>query len=153
MKLLVPLVGCLFLVALSVRASESTSEPNQMEPTALGPYVVSATPFGYLGVKHATARFDLLRFVTFRGGLAYLQIDELFPDSPGVTAGIRQGDRIIGVNGKPIGKWSFSQLKSFGETVEVGQHVKVELYRPSDGSTMLFEIIVAKTPASKRAST
>lgn len=153
MKLLIPLFGCLILATLPARAFDSPSEPDQKEPIRLDPYVVPASPFGYIGVKHGTARFDLLRFVTFRGGLAYLQIDELFPDSPGLIAGIRQGDRIIGVNGKPIGKWSFSQLKYFGQTVEVGQRVKVEIFRPTDGTTTLFEVVVAKKPAAKPAST
>lgn len=147
MRILLPLVAVLLVAAPgSVHAADATSESGPNEPQKLAPYEVAEAPFGYLGIKHASARFDLLRFVTFRGGLAYVQVDEFFPDSPAIRAGIKQGDWIVGVNGKPIGKWSFSQLRRFSETLEVGQHVLVDIYRPSDGSEIHADVVVVRRP-------
>ena len=152
MRLPAPLFVCLLLIVPFLRAADSSGEPNQKEPAKLAPLVVNEAPFGYLGIKHATAKFDVFRLVTFRGSLAYLQVDELNPDSPGLAAGIRQGDRIVAVNGKATREWSFSKLKYFGETLEAGQHVPVELYRPSDGSTVQVEVVVSKRPKTKPVS-
>jgi S1-C subfamily serine protease len=80
-------------------------------------------------------------------------VDELDPDSPALAAGIRPGDWIMGINGKAIGKWSFSQLRRFGETVEVGQHILVDIYRPSDRSDIHAEVVVARKPKAAPAPT
>ena len=152
MRLSVPLFACLLLIVPFLRAADSSIEPNQKEAAKLAPLVVNEAPFGYLGIKHATARFDVFRLITFRGGLAYLQVDELYPDSPGLAAGIRQGDRIVAVDGKATREWTFSKLKYFGDTLEAGQHIALELYRPSDGSTIRVEVVVSKRPKTKPVS-
>ena len=152
MKLLPSFLACLLLIVPSLWAADSISEINPKEPVKLAPYIVKEPPFGYLGIKHGTARFDLLRFITFQGGLAYVQVDEFSPDSPALTAGIKPGDRIIGVNGKPIGKWSFPQLRRYGETVEDGQHILVDIYRPSDKSDIHADVVVTRKPKTKPVS-
>jgi C-terminal processing protease CtpA/Prc len=147
-----PLVACLLSVISPVLAADSANDSPPAEGQKLAPYEVTASPFGYLGIKHASARYDLFRWATFQGGLAYLQIDEFYPDSPALSAGIRQGDWIIGINGKPIGKWSFSQLKRFGETQEIGQHIRVDIYRPSDRSDFHADVVVTRKPKANPVS-
>jgi S1-C subfamily serine protease len=152
MKILLPLIVCMITIASPVKAADSNNDSPQKGPQAMAPYQVVAAPFGYLGVKHGSARYEFLRWITFQGGLAYLQIDELYPDSPALSAGIKQGDWIIGINGKPIGKWSFSQLKHFGETVEIGQHISLDIHRPSDRSDLHADVVVTRKPKANPAS-
>jgi S1-C subfamily serine protease len=146
MKILLTLIACLSAIPISVRASDLSNEAPRKESVKMAPYEVSESPFGYLGIKRASARFDVFRFITFRGGLAYVQIDELYPDSPGLAAGIVPGDWIVGVNGKAIGKWSFSELRHFGETLEIGQYVLVDIFRPSTHTDLHCDIIIARKP-------
>ena len=134
----------LFLPGLMAKPSVATDEPQQ-----LAPYVVKGAPFGYLGIKHATEKLNVLRLITFRGSLEFLQIDELAPDSPGMTAGIKTGDRIVGVDGSPLNKWSYGRLKHYGENVEAGQLMKLEIFRPGDGSTRTIEIVAPRKPKAE----
>ena len=115
----------------------------------MAPYSVSASPFGYLGIKKATLQYgSVLRFITFRGP-KYLKVDELYPDSPGLAAGIEIGDWIVGIDGKPIGQWSMTQLMHFAETVEANQIVKIEVLRGPNRDPMIFNVRVAKQPKAR----
>lgn len=143
-------VGLLTLIT-PVLATDSTADSAQKEPQKLAPYEVTASPFGYLGIKRGSVRYDLLRFITFRGGIAFLRADEFDSASPALAAGIESGDWIMGVNGKPIGKWSFAQLRHFGETVEIGQHIFVDIYRPSDHSAFRADVVVTRKPKATPA--
>lgn len=140
----------LFMLALANLLPRLSAEtPVTVDETQqLAPYVVKGAPLGYLGIKHATAKLNVLRLITFRGSLEFLQIDELSFDSPGIMAGIKTGDRIIGVDGTPINKWSYGRLKRYGEDIEAGQVMKLQIFRPSDGSTHVIEIVAPKKPKS-----
>jgi S1-C subfamily serine protease len=153
MRILVPLVLCVLATVTPAQAADSSAASQQQEPQRLAPYEVTASPLGYLGIKRASAGYDLLRLITFHSGLAFVRVDELDLDSPALAAGIRPGDFILGINGKVIGKWSFSQLRHFGETVEVGQHILVDIYRPGDHSDTHAEVVVARKPKVAPAPT
>jgi S1-C subfamily serine protease len=153
MRILAPLVVCVLAIVTPAQAAEPTPASPQQDPQRLAPYEVTASPLGYLGIKRGSARYDLFRLITFRSGPAFVRVDELDPDSPALAAGIKPGDWIMEINGRAIGKWSFSQLRHFGETVEVGQHILVDIYRPSDHSDIHAEVVVARKPKVAPAPT
>ena len=89
-------------------------------PKEMERFEVKAAPFGYLGIKRATIFMSFFRLVTFRNPVRFVEIDEIYPESPAASAGIKTRDRVTGLNGTPITQWSAGRLKQFGETVEVG---------------------------------
>jgi len=117
----------------------------QEKPNEMAPYNVSVAPFGYLGIKKATLAYNFLSFITFKGP-KHLRVDELYPDSPGIAAGIEIGDLIISIDGKPIGQWSMFQLKHFAETVEVNQIVKIGILRAQSHDPKTLDVKVTKRP-------
>jgi S1-C subfamily serine protease len=139
-------------IAWVAGANAADTRVANTDPVKLETYTVSEAPFGYLGIKHASVVLSPWRLLTFRGGVKYLQIDELYPDSPGLSAGIMPGDRIIGLNGVPIKRWSFRRLKAFGETVEVGRNVILEILRPPETTSRQVAVTIVKRtgPAVKR---
>ena len=76
----------------------------------------------------------------------FVQIEELFPESPGIAAGVRPGDRVTSIDGVAISKFGLRKLRRMGTEVEVGQKMKVEIFRPSDASRHVFDIVIPKKP-------
>lgn len=128
-------------VVVAVKKGQGADRPVEMKPM-----VVSEAPFGYIGVKHATVSLSIFRLLTFRGSIRFLQIDALAPDSPGVRAGIRPGDRILALNGMPLTEWSLGRLKRYGEQVVVGQKIVLSVARPPDYIPMPVTVVITKKP-------
>jgi membrane-associated protease RseP (regulator of RpoE activity) len=142
MKSPFPLFVFLVVAALSPYAEASSDE----HPQELAPYVVNESPFGFLGVKHATIGINPFKMIVGMNSVKLLQIDELDPSSPGIAAGVKAGDRIISIDGIQITKFGVQKLRRMGEEVVVGQKIVVEVMRPSDGSTRTMVVVVSTKP-------
>ena len=132
-------VGALVFLALSnvgILAND--------QPVKLAPYTVEARPFGFLGIKHASIGINPFKLIVGMNSVRFLQINELDPESPGITAGVKAGDRVVSIDGVPITKFGLNKLRHMGENVEVGQKIIVEVIRPSDGSKRMMEVVVTK---------
>jgi S1-C subfamily serine protease len=119
---------------------------SQDEPVKLAPYKVEVTPFGFLGIKHATISLNPWKLVVGMKSVRFLQIDELDPNSPGVAAGVLPGDHVVSIGGVAVTSIGLRKLRHMGDEVEVGQKITVEVLRPSDGSKRILEVIVPKKP-------
>ncbi len=128
------------LVAAPLLRSATGDAPEK--PVTLAPYKVEARPFGFLGIKHATLSLSPLKLLVGMDSVKFLQIDELEPGSPGIAAGVQRGDRIVSIDGVAITKIGLRKLKRMNRELEVGQTLRVEVLRPSDGSTRLIEVVV-----------
>ena len=140
-SVLVFVVVCLMSRAVGAGVDE--------KPVVLEPYRVEERPFGFLGIKHATVSLSPLKLMVGMNAVKFLQIDELEAGSPGVAAGVLRKDRIVSIDGVAITKMGLGKLKRMNRELEVGQKLRVEVLRPSDGSTRMVEITVpprAKKP-------
>lgn len=120
-------------------------------PQKLPPLEVRATPFGDLGVKRATIFYRFWRLVTFRKAIRCVRVDELYPESPAAAAGVRPGDLIVALEGRPISDWTMGELRRFAEALEVGRVVTAELTRRDSSERLVVKATVQrhsqKTPA------
>ena len=123
-------------------AAASAEDQPQTGPA----YVVNESPFGFLGVRHATIRVSALKFLTGMNSVTMLQIDELDPLSPGIAAGVKAGDRIISIDGVSITKFGIHKLRRMGDEVVAGQKIVVDVMRPSDASVRTMVVVVARKP-------
>jgi membrane-associated protease RseP (regulator of RpoE activity) len=131
-----------FQASLALHADTSPAEqPNQMAP-----YTVKESPFGFLGIKHASIGINPFKFLVGMDSVNFLQIDELDPLSPGIAAGIKAGDRIVTIDKVPVTKFGVMKLRHLGDTVEVGQRFVIETFRSSDNSTRTMEVVVPRKP-------
>ena len=110
------------------------------------PYNVEENPLGYFGIKNGKYHFNLWKFITFRTGLEYIEIREIYPNSPAARAGVVPEDRIVSVNGLAIREWSFPRLKRLVTDAEVGSTIVVEIIRPSTRKHMLLEVRAEVVP-------
>jgi membrane-associated protease RseP (regulator of RpoE activity) len=74
----------------------------------------------------------------------FFQINELEPESPGIAAGIKAGDRVVSIDGIPVTKFGVRTLRRMGDDVKVGQKIIVQVLRPTDGSVRVMEVTVAR---------
>jgi len=93
-------------------------------------------PRGYLGLA--------LRPVTVEGGSPGIMVMGVDPGGPGATADIRQGDVLIGWDGKPVGRLQ-PLLRSLGPD-SVGKMVALELRR--GGQPHQAQIRIGERPAA-----
>lgn len=136
-----------FLVVYSI--SHAVGIGAAGEPVVLEPYQVEERPFGFLGIKHATVSLSPLKLIVGMNAVKFLQIDELEAESPGTAAGVLPGDRIVNIDGVAITKMGLRKLKRMNRELEVGQKLRVEVLRPSDGSIRVIDVTVpprAKKP-------
>jgi hypothetical protein len=110
------------------------------------PYNVEENPLGYCGIKNGKYHFNLWKFITFRTGLEYIEIREIYPNSPAARAGVVPEDRIVSVNGLAIREWSFSRLKRLVTDAEVVTTTVVEIIRPSTRKQMRLEVRAEVVP-------
>lgn len=110
------------------------------------PYNVEENPLGYFGIKNGKYHFNLWKFITFRNGLEYIEIREIYPNSPAARAGVVPEDRIVSVNGLAIREWSFPRLKRLVTDAEVGSTIVVEIIRPSTRKQMRLEVRAEVVP-------
>ena len=83
-----------------------------------------------------------LKLIVGMNAVKFLQIDELEAGSPGIAAGVLSGDRIVSIDGVAISKMGLGKLKRMNRELEVGQKLRVEVFRPSDGSIRKIEVTV-----------
>lgn len=140
-------IAASFFLSLAVAALVAAEAPPPA-PATLAPYVVRADAFGTLGIRRVGFHCDFLRMITGRNYLRFVGIEELAPGSPADQAGVHVGDRVVVINGTPVGEWSMSQLKHWSETLEIGQRITAGIMRPSDQTLRTVEAIVARPAAA-----
>jgi carboxyl-terminal processing protease len=66
---------------------------------------------------------------------------EPIPDSPGYRAGIRVGDQIVSIDGRPVGHGVAMDKVVDKLRGKPHTHVRIALFRPSDGSRMDLDLV------------
>jgi membrane-associated protease RseP (regulator of RpoE activity) len=120
-------------------AANSVSQPEKT--IELDAYVVSEKPLGWLGIKSATITFGLKALFGMKAVKA-VRIDALEPGSVAERAGFQPGDYIASIDGVPVTKYSATQLKAFGQGLDVGRHIAVQAYRPSTKKDIDVVVVV-----------
>jgi predicted metalloprotease with PDZ domain len=130
----------IFLLACTWLRIGAAQEPEQ--PVKMAPYRVEERPFGFLGIVRATIAMNPWKLMVGMKAIRYVQIDELDPQSPGISAGIVSGDRIVSINGVSVSTMGMKQLHRIGSDVEAGQKISLEIFRPRDGKVRPVEVLV-----------
>ncbi|AXZ11349.1 serine endoprotease DegQ [Klebsiella pneumoniae] len=98
---------------------------------------------GLLGIKGMEMSADIAKAMSLnvqRGAF----VSEVLPNSGSAKAGIKSGDVIVSLNGKPLN--SFAELRSRIATTEPGTKVKLGLLR--DGKPVDVEVTLDKSTSS-----
>lgn len=98
---------------------------------------------GLLGIKGMEMSADIAKAMNIdaqRGAF----VSEVLPNSGSAKAGIKSGDVIVSMNGKPLS--SFAELRSRIATTEPGTKVKLGLLR--DGKPLDVEVTLDKSTSS-----
>ena len=102
---------------------------------------------GLLGIKGTEMSADIAKAFNLnvqRGAF----VSEVLPNSGSAKAGIKSGDVIVSLNGKPLS--SFAELRSRIATTEPGAKVKLGLLR--DGKPMDVEVTLDKSTSSSASA-
>ncbi|XTZ38860.1 serine endoprotease DegQ [Salmonella enterica] len=102
---------------------------------------------GLLGIKGTEMSADIAKAFNLnvqRGAF----VSEVLPNSGSAKAGIKSGDVIIALNGKPLN--SFAELRSRIATTEPGAKVKLGLLR--DGKPLDVEVTLDKSTSSSASA-
>jgi regulator of sigma E protease len=154
---LVPLGGYVALVGESVDNSSSEEDiPDGFTPGesfALRPawqrlLVVASGPFANILLA-----WLLCWALAFGWGATILlpEIGAVSEKSPAADAGIQAGDRIVGINGAPVGSWE-EMSTAIGDSG--GRILALEIVRPSDGWTGSYTTLtIAVSPVKAERKT
>jgi len=102
---------------------------------------------GLLGIKGMEMSADIAKAFNLnvqRGAF----VSEVLPNSGSAKAGIKSGDVIVSLNGKPLS--SFAELRSRIATTEPGTRVKLGLLR--DGKPLDVEVTLDKSTSSSASA-
>lgn len=102
---------------------------------------------GLLGIKGTEMSADIAKAFNLnvqRGAF----VSEVLPNSGSAKAGIKSGDVIVSLNGKPLS--SFAELRSRIATTEPGSKVKLGLLR--DGKPLDVEVTLDKSTSSSASA-
>jgi len=102
---------------------------------------------GLLGIKGTEMSADIAKAFNLnvqRGAF----VSEVLPNSGSAKAGIKSGDVIVSLNGKPLS--SFAELRSRIATTEPGAKVKLGLLR--DGKPLDVEVTLDKSTSSSASA-
>ncbi|MGY5955218.1 serine endoprotease DegQ [Kosakonia sp. BK9b] len=102
---------------------------------------------GLLGIKGTEMSADIAKAFNLnvqRGAF----VSEVLPNSGSAKAGVKSGDVIISLNGKPL--TSFAELRSRIATTEPGSKVKLGLLR--DGKPLEVEVTLDKSTSSSASA-
>lgn len=102
---------------------------------------------GLLGIKGTEMTADIAKAFKLnvqRGAF----VSEVLPNSGSAKAGVKSGDVIISLNGKPLN--SFAELRSRIATTEPGTKVKLGLLR--DGKTLEVEVTLDSNTSSSASA-
>ncbi|MBS1205798.1 MAG: serine endoprotease DegQ [Proteobacteria bacterium] len=102
---------------------------------------------GLLGIKGTEMSADIAKAFNLnvqRGAF----VSEVLPNSGSAKAGIKSGDVIVSLNGKPLN--SFAELRSRIATTEPGAKVKLGLLR--DGKPLDVEVTLDKSTSSSASA-
>ena len=102
---------------------------------------------GLLGIKGTEMSADIAKAFNLnvqRGAF----VSEVLPNSGSAKAGIKSGDVIVSLNGKPLN--SFAELRSRIATTEPGSKVKLGLLR--DGKPLDVEVTLDKSTSSSASA-
>ena len=101
---------------------------------------------GYLGVQIQSVNEDLARSFKLPDTKGAL-VASVMPDSPAAKAGLKPGDFIVGIAGKPVE--NMNELRNLAAGLPPGKPVPVEFYR--DGKKMTENITIEGQPADMTA--
>ncbi len=102
---------------------------------------------GLLGIKGTEMSADIAKAFNLnvqRGAF----VSEVLPNSGSAKAGVKSGDVIVSLNGKPLN--SFAELRSRIATTEPGAKVKLGLLR--DGKPLEVEVTLDKSTSSSASA-
>jgi len=102
---------------------------------------------GLLGIKGMEMSADIAKAFNLdvqRGAF----VSEVLPNSGSAKAGVKSGDIIVSLNGKPLS--SFAELRSRVATTEPGTKVKLGLLR--DGKPLEVEVTLDKSTSSSASA-
>src|SRR5437867_7853671 len=103
--------------------------------SAVWMYGVRVQPRAYLGVEVDTA-----------GGAATLDLRAVAEGSPAQRAGLRAGDRILTLNGRPLTPWA-PLLQPVGHG-RPGDRLRVLVARPGAPAPLLLEAVMEPPPSA-----
>ncbi|ENP7128247.1 serine endoprotease DegQ [Raoultella sp. YJ] len=98
---------------------------------------------GLLGIKGMEMSADIAKAMNIEAQRGAF-VSEVLPNSGSAKAGIKSGDVIVSMNGKPLS--SFAELRSRIATTEPGTKVKLGLLR--DGKPLDVEVTLDKSTSS-----
>jgi serine protease Do len=102
---------------------------------------------GWLGVVIQEVDGDLataMKLPTSKGVL----VSDVEPNAPAARAGLKRGDLIVAINGRPVD--STGQLRTLVASSGVGNKVQVEFLR--DGKRLSQQVVLAELPAGATAA-
>lgn len=94
--------------------------------------------------RHAWVGIGVVENRNPQGEINALSVSTLFEGTPALASGIRQGDQVTKINGRPIRKASDVLDASFFS--HVGDKIPVEVIR--NGKPMSFEFVLTERPAN-----
>jgi hypothetical protein len=65
---------------------------------------------------------------------------QVLSDSPAAKAGLKEGDQIVSIDGRPIAQWHYEEVRGLLEEGEVGRQVTFEISRDGKAKKLKFKL-------------
>lgn len=65
---------------------------------------------------------------------------QVLPDSPAAKAGLKEGDQVLAIDGRPIAQWHYEEVRRLLEEGKVGRQVTFEIKRDGKTKKLKFKL-------------